>query len=67
MDRPNKIGSVKDLIQGEYPEYDESHEPVKCNDCPKQGDILVKNVVTMKGFPEIIVCDKCYNKFYIER
>ena len=34
-----------------------------CNDCPKPGD----NIVTMGGFPDIIVCDTCFNKYYVER
>ena len=34
-----------------------------CNDCPKSGD----NIVTMNGFPEIIVCDSCFSKYYVER
>ena len=34
-----------------------------CNDCPKSGD----NIVTMGGFPEIIVCDSCFTKYYVEK
>ena len=31
-----------------------------CNDCPTIGDIQV----TFKKFPDIIVCDSCFNKYY---
>ena len=34
-----------------------------CNDCSKIGDIQV----TFKKFPDIIVCDSCFSKYYVER
>ena len=34
-----------------------------CNDCPKPGD----NIVTIDKFPDIIVCDTCFNKYYFEK
>jgi hypothetical protein len=34
-----------------------------CNDCPTIGDIQV----TFKKFPDIIVCDSCFNKYYFEK
>ena len=38
-------------------------ESKMCNDCPKPGD----NIVTFQKFPEIIVCDSCFSKYYVER
>ena len=34
-----------------------------CNDCPTIGDIQV----TFDKFPDIIVCDSCFTKYYVER
>ena len=34
-----------------------------CNDCPTIGDIHV----TFKKFPDIIVCDSCFNKYYYDK
>ena len=34
-----------------------------CNDCPKPGD----NIVTFKKFPDVIVCDSCFSKYYVEK
>ena len=34
-----------------------------CNDCPTIGDIQV----TFDKFPDIIVCDSCFSKYYVER
>ena len=43
--------------------YVDKLESKMCNDCPKPGD----NIVTFKKFPEIIVCDSCFSKYYVER
>ena len=43
--------------------YLDKLESKMCNDCPKSGD----NIVSMNGFPEIIVCDNCFSKYYVER
>ena len=34
-----------------------------CNDCPTIGDIQV----TFDKFPDIIVCDICFSKYYVEK
>ena len=43
--------------------YLDKLESKMCNDCPKSGD----NIVTMGGFPDIVVCDNCFTKYYVER
>ena len=43
--------------------YLDKLESQMCNDCPKSGD----NIVTFKKFPDIIVCDSCFSKYYVER
>ena len=50
------MGRVKEL-------YLDKLESRMCNDCPKSGD----NIVTFKNFPDIIVCDSCFTKYYVER
>ena len=49
------MGKFKDLWTLE--------ERQMCNDCPSIGDIQV----TFKKFPDIIVCDSCFNKYYMEK
>lgn len=34
-----------------------------CHDCSEEGTICV----THKGFPDIMVCDTCFCKYYVER
>ena len=43
--------------------YVDKLESKICNDCPKTGD----NIVTFKKFPDVIVCDSCFSKYYVER
>ena len=43
--------------------YEDKLEQKICNDCPRHGD----NIVSMSGFPEIIVCDSCFSRYYIEK
>ena len=51
-----KVGKVKEL-------YTEKLEGNMCNDCTGIGD----NIVSFNGFPEIVVCDTCFSKYYIEK
>ena len=44
--------------------YEDQKELSICNDCSTSiGNIPVVS----KGFPEIIVCDSCVNKYYVEK
>ena len=43
--------------------YLDKLESRMCNDCPTIGDIQV----TFDKFPDIIVCDSCFNKYYYEK
>ena len=48
---------------GKFKELWTLEERQMCNDCPKIGDIQV----TFDKFPDIVVCDTCFNKYYVEK
>ena len=50
------MGKIKSM-------YLDKLESKMCNDCPNTGDIHV----TFKKFPDIIVCDSCFDKYYFEK
>ena len=50
------MGKIKSM-------YIDKLDSKMCNDCPTIGDIQV----TFKKFPDIIVCDSCFNKYYVEK
>jgi len=50
------MGKLKSL-------YLDKLETKICNDCPTIGDIHV----SFDKFPDIIVCDSCFNKYYFEK
>ena len=50
------MGKIKEM-------YQDKLNSNMCNDCSTIGDIRV----TFKKFPDILVCDSCFTKYYYEK